>query len=102
MKTMAEPKTKTKMDIARDFKAKEKSIYTEAKEEALAVITDQITALADIGYHYELVEQGQPKPKTLTAKPKTDKPCTFCGQIGHDARKHRAEILAKKAAEKKA
>lgn len=42
-----------------------------------------------------------PKAKApATAKPKDPtKPCSYCGEVGHDARRHRQEILAKEGGE---
>ncbi len=104
---MAEQKPtepKTKLQKARDFKSKYEAMLQEGKEEALSVINEQLAELKELGFEYQLVEAGQtPKPVKAGTPGKAkdpDKPCSYCGEKGHDARKHRAEILAKKAAEK--
>jgi hypothetical protein len=44
---------------------------------------------------FPLKSAGKPK---ATRRSKLDKPCSYCGEKGHDARKHLGEIKAKKAA----
>jgi ribosomal protein L17 len=86
-KTMAEVKS-TKLEKALDFKAKYEALITEAKEEALAAIEEQLTELKKLGLNYELVESGQPKiAKTAKAVgEKQQRVCKICGQPGHNSR----------------
>ncbi len=93
IKTMAEKPSA----IDKALKAMEE--LESLKESAIAELLEQrkeIDAkLSKLGHG----EVKAPAPKaTTTAKPKDpNKPCSYCGQVGHDARRHRQEILAKKA-----
>lgn len=89
MRTMADNKP-SKLEKALDFKEKYEALISEAKEEALTSINEQIAELAKLGVNYELVEVGV-APKKFARAPRADgekqqRVCKTCGEPGHNSR----------------
>lgn len=77
----------TKLEKALDFKAKYESLINEAKDEALAVIQEQLAELKKLGFDYQVVESSARVSKAAAAPgEKKRRVCKICGQPGHNAR----------------
>lgn len=88
----------------------DKALKAMEEMEALkqAAIEELLQQRSDIDQKLQKLGHNQPAPVPVHSSPKTTqtrqrdltKPCSYCGEIGHDARKHRAEIIAAKKAGK--
>jgi len=76
----------TKLEKALDFKAKYESLINEAKDEALAVIQEQLAELKKLGFEYQVVEASARVAKPAASSDKKRRVCKICGQPGHNAR----------------
>lgn len=94
---MADNKSMTVLEQIKKLDEQRAALLDNAKAEALTKVNSALETLNSLGFTYSLSETaGKPKSK----KPvDPTKPCSYCGKPGHDARFHRAEIIAKKKAE---
>lgn len=100
-------KEKEKMSLLDELKKLDEQrakLIAGAKEEALKKAETAVADLNALGFSYSLIEGEAVKAKKtgITRQRDPNKPCSYCGEVGHDARFHRGEIIAaKKAAQSK-
>lgn len=77
------------LDKLKKLDDERKKLLDATKAGLLSAIQDNLAALADLGFEYELVARGS-SARTRPAAKKASKPsgrvCSICGQSGHNSR----------------